>query len=65
MKHTEKTGLIKFDFLGLKTLTVIDRALKLINRELNQPLDIDTIPLNDPKTYDMLCKGDALGVFQH
>ena len=64
MKHTEKTGLIKFDFLGLKTLTVIDRALKLINRELNQPLDIDTIPLNDPKTYDMLCKGDALGVFQ-
>jgi DNA polymerase-3 subunit alpha len=64
MKHTEKTGLIKFDFLGLKTLTVIDRALKLINQELSQPLDIDTIPLNDPKTYNMLCKGDALGVFQ-
>lgn len=64
MKHTEKTGLIKFDFLGLKTLTVIDRSLKLINQELSQPLDIDTISMNDPKTYDMLCKGDALGVFQ-
>jgi DNA polymerase III subunit alpha len=64
MKHTEKTGLIKFDFLGLKTLTVIDRSLKLINQELSQPLDIDNIPMNDPKTYDMLCKGDALGVFQ-
>lgn len=64
MKHTEKTGLIKFDFLGLKTLTVIDRSLKLINQELSKPLDIDSIPLNDAKTYDMLCKGDALGVFQ-
>jgi DNA polymerase-3 subunit alpha len=64
MKYTEKTGLIKFDFLGLKTLTVIDRAVKLIEADLDSPLDIDSIPLDDPKTYDLLCKGDALGVFQ-
>jgi len=64
MKYTEMTGLIKFDFLGLKTLTVIDRAIKLIESDLDSPLDIDNIPLDDPKTYDLLCKGDALGVFQ-
>ncbi len=64
MKYTEMTGLIKFDFLGLKTLTVIDRAIKLIEADIGNPLDIDTIPLDDPKTYDLLCKGDALGVFQ-
>ena len=64
MKYTEMTGLIKFDFLGLKTLTVIDRAIKLIEAEIGNPLHIDNIPLDDPKTYDLLCKGDALGVFQ-
>ena len=64
MKYTEMTGLIKFDFLGLKTLTVIDRAVKLIEADIGSPLDIDSIPLDDPKTYDLLCKGDALGVFQ-
>ena len=64
MKYTEMTGLIKFDFLGLKTLTVIDRALKLIKEERGEPLDINAIPMDDPKTYDLLCKGDALGVFQ-
>lgn len=64
MKHTEKTGLIKFDFLGLKTLTVIDRALKLINSDLPSPLDIEKIPMDDRKTYDLLCRGDSLGVFQ-
>jgi len=64
MKYTEMTGLIKFDFLGLKTLTVIDRALKIINNMLTDHIDISTIPLNDHKTYDMLCNGDALGVFQ-
>ena len=64
MKYTEMTGLIKFDFLGLKTLTVIDRAVKLIETGLDHPLEINKIPLDDPKTYDLLCKGDALGVFQ-
>jgi DNA polymerase-3 subunit alpha len=64
MKYTEMTGLIKFDFLGLKTLTVIDRAVKLIEADRDHPLEINAIPLDDPKTYDLLCKGDALGVFQ-
>ncbi|MDA8163516.1 MAG: DNA polymerase III subunit alpha, partial [Desulfobacteraceae bacterium] len=64
MVHTEKTGLIKFDFLGLKTLTVIDRAVKLIEGDRGHRLAIGQIPLDDPKTYDMLSRGDALGVFQ-
>ncbi len=64
MKYTEMTGLIKFDFLGLKTLTVIDRALKLTSEVRDEPLDISTIPMDDPKTYNLLCKGDGLGVFQ-
>ena len=64
MKHTEMTGLIKFDFLGLKTLTVIDKALKHIKKDIGIDLDIDTIPMDDAKTFDLLCKGDAQGVFQ-
>jgi DNA polymerase-3 subunit alpha len=64
MKHTEMTGLIKFDFLGLKTLTVIDKALKHIKADLGTDLDIDVIPMADLKTFDLLCRGDALGVFQ-
>ncbi len=55
MKHTEMTGLIKFDFLGLKTLTVIDKALKHIKADIGTDLDIDAIPMDDAKTYDLLC----------
>ena len=64
MKHTEMTGLIKFDFLGLKTLTVIDKALKHIKSDCGKDLDIATIPMDDLKTFKLLCKGDSLGVFQ-
>ncbi len=64
MKFTEKTGLIKFDFLGLKTLTVIDRAVKMLEQDTGHKLDIRKIPLDDAKTYDLLCRGDAVGVFQ-
>ena len=64
MVHTEMTGLIKFDFLGLKTLTVIDRALKIIAADRGQHLDISRIPLDDQATYELLARGDALGVFQ-
>jgi len=64
MSHTEKTGLIKFDFLGLKTLTVIDRALRLIASTVGKVVEISEIPLDDTPTYDLLCRGDALGVFQ-
>ncbi len=64
MKHTEMTGLIKFDFLGLKTLTVIQKALNHIKSDKGIDLDIDTIPMDDPLTFELLCKGDAQGVFQ-
>lgn len=64
MKYTEKTGLIKFDFLGLKTLTVIDRALKLIKQDIGTEVQLNTIPLDDPKTYNLLSQADSLGVFQ-
>ncbi|MEA2114169.1 MAG: DNA polymerase III subunit alpha [Thermodesulfobacteriota bacterium] len=64
MKYTEMTGLIKFDFLGLKTLTVIDRALKLIKQDIGSRLELDKITMEDPKTFDLLCDGNSLGVFQ-
>ncbi len=64
MKCVEKVGLIKFDFLGLKTLTVIETALSLIEKTSGERIDISRIPLDDPKTYDLLCQGDTIGVFQ-
>lgn len=64
MKHTEMTGLIKFDFLGLKTLTVIDYAIKHIKADIGTELDINALPMDDIKTFELLCSGDALGVFQ-
>ncbi len=63
MKWVEKAGLVKFDFLGLKTLTVIDQACALLaNRGID--LDIAAIPLDDARTYEMLSRGDSAGVFQ-
>ncbi len=66
MKYVEQAGLVKFDFLGLKTLTVIDKALNLItNRDgMAEKIDISTIPLDDKGSYEMLCLGDSTGVFQ-
>jgi DNA polymerase-3 subunit alpha len=68
MKEVEKAGLVKFDFLGLKTLTVIQTAVKLINeqrRATGEPLfDIDAIPKQDPPVYAMISRGDTTGVFQ-
>jgi len=61
MKWVETAGLVKFDFLGLKTLTVIEKACELIGRD---KLDIAKIPLDDEPTFRMLAKGDAYGVFQ-
>ena len=64
MKYTEMTGLIKFDFLGLKTLTVIDKALQHIKADCKEELNISTISMADKKTFKLLCEGDGLGVFQ-
>jgi DNA polymerase III subunit alpha len=63
MKYVEKAGLVKFDFLGLKTLTVIEKALRLIRKRL-PGFDINAIPLDDHKTFEMLAQGDTVGVFQ-
>ncbi len=60
MKYVEQAGLVKFDFLGLTTLTILQRALAL----LPTPVDLDRIPLDDKPTYEMLARGDAGGVFQ-
>ncbi len=64
----EDAGLVKFDFLGLRTLTIIDWAVKMINtqrsRAGDEPLDISAIPLSDPVTFDMLKKAETTAVFQ-
>ncbi len=57
-------GLLKMDFLGLKTLTVIKDALDLIEQTTGQRIDMDKIPMNDAKTFDMLAKANTAGVFQ-
>ncbi|WP_137124190.1 DNA polymerase III subunit alpha [Roseomonas sp. HF4] len=63
MKYAEAASLVKFDFLGLKTLTVIERALAILKGQ-GVEVDIAAIPIDDPRTYAMLAKGDAAGVFQ-
>jgi DNA polymerase III subunit alpha len=59
MGDVEKLGLLKIDFLGLRNLDVIDKAVDLVG-----DLDIEAVALDDPKTYEMLARGDAIGVFQ-
>ena len=63
MKWVEQAGLVKFDFLGLKTLTVLKRAVDLIARR-GVAIDLGQIPLDDAKTYAMLGRGETIGVFQ-
>ena len=62
----EKIGLVKFDFLGLRTLTVIDRAVKSINSNLedSKKIDLNKIPLNDEKVFELLSSGKTMAVFQ-
>jgi DNA polymerase III subunit alpha len=63
MKWVEPAGLVKFDFLGLKTLTVLDLAVKLLKRR-GIDLDLARLPLDDVMSYQMLARGDVVGVFQ-
>ena len=63
MKWVEPAGLVKFDFLGLKTLTVLERAVELVRRR-GVSLDLAAIPLDDERTFDMLGRGETVGVFQ-
>src|SRR5690606_12875556 len=60
----EAVGLIKFDFLGLKTLTIIDKAVATIDRQTGGKLDLDAIPIDDPATYRLLQRCQTTAVFQ-
>ncbi len=64
MNALEKAGMLKIDFLGLTTLTVLHDALVMIEQRTGAPLDLDAVPLDDPATYRMLRAGRTAGVFQ-
>jgi DNA polymerase III subunit alpha len=64
MHGVEELGLLKMDFLGLRNLSVIDRALDLIKLTHGVRPDIDNVPLDDERTYEMLRRGESIGVFQ-
>lgn len=64
MKDIENAGLLKMDFLGLRTLTIIRDAIEMIKKNHNVEIDIDNVPLDDEKTYQLFAKGQTTGVFQ-
>ena len=64
MKDIESSGLLKMDFLGLRTLTIIRDTLDFIKKNHNVIIDIDSIPFDDEKTYALFSKGQTTGVFQ-
>ena len=63
MKYVDQAGLVKFDFLGLKTLTVLNKTLNLVDRK-DDEIELEKIPLDDRKTFEMLGRGETVGVFQ-
>ncbi|MCK5632241.1 DNA polymerase III subunit alpha, partial [bacterium] len=64
MSELESIGFLKIDFLGLKNLTLIDRAVKLIKKNHGVKLDMDMLPLDDAKAFELICEGKTSGVFQ-
>ncbi|MFQ5480811.1 MAG: DNA polymerase III subunit alpha [Thermodesulfobacteriota bacterium] len=64
MKYAEKVGLVKFDFLGLKTLTVIDKTLTMVRENRGESIDIEAIDLGDEETYKVIASGVTNGIFQ-
>ncbi|MEM6810968.1 MAG: DNA polymerase III subunit alpha [Pseudomonadota bacterium] len=64
MKYVEQAGLVKFDFLGLKTLTVVQKSLEFVKEVHNKDYDILKIPLDDETSFDLMSKGISTGVFQ-
>lgn len=60
----ESVGLLKMDFLGLKTLSIVDEAIKLVKTSRGIDIDFDTIPLDDKETYELFSRGDTMGIFQ-
>ena len=63
-KYIEDFGLLKMDFLGLRTLTILDDALELIEENHGVTIDLDALPLDDAKTYELFQRGDTVSVFQ-
>jgi len=63
MKYVEQAGLVKFDFLGLKTLTVLKKAVEYIAQR-NIDIDIENVPLDDTSSFDLMCSGNTVGIFQ-
>lgn len=64
MDALQELGLLKMDFLGLRTLTVIERALRIIKNTRGEEIRLDRIPLDDRATYELLARGETIGVFQ-
>ncbi|MBT8246442.1 MAG: DNA polymerase III subunit alpha, partial [Acidimicrobiia bacterium] len=64
MHAVEALGLLKMDFLGLRNLSTIERALEIIEKNTGERVDIDHVPLDDPAVFEMLQRGDSIGVFQ-
>lgn len=64
MEDIADLGLLKMDFLGLRNLTMIHRAQKLIEQYRGERIDVDALPVDDPKTYELLCRADLEGIFQ-
>jgi DNA polymerase III subunit alpha len=64
MGPIEEIGLLKMDFLGLRNLDVIEDAVEIVERSRGERVEIKDVPLDDPRTYEMLAKGDSIGVFQ-
>lgn len=64
MKQIERIGLLKMDFLGLRTLTVIDDTIKMVAAGKQHKIDLDKMPLDDPKVYELFSNGETIGIFQ-
>ncbi|MHB2022391.1 MAG: DNA polymerase III subunit alpha, partial [Mycobacteriales bacterium] len=64
MVTCETLGLLKMDFLGLRNLTVLDDALRFIEADSGERLELERLPLDDPDAYGLLCRGESIGVFQ-
>ncbi|WP_409345300.1 DNA polymerase III subunit alpha [Paenibacillus sp. MBLB4367] len=64
MEHLEAIGLLKMDFLGLRTLSIIERTLRWIREQTGKTVDFQQLPFNDPLTYGLMCRGDTTGIFQ-
>jgi DNA polymerase-3 subunit alpha len=64
MRAVEDAGLLKFDFLGIRNLSILAHSVKLVKKLRNIDIDIDHIPLDDKKTYEMLSRGETMGLFQ-